>query len=149
MQSSTRTKRCAALAVVALWLPLSLVTGQESGSQSEEDDGIWAEVVRLYEKAKETGGQVPKDVYEWLKEDLENIGVWEYRVTEIESPDAATLEASLDAMGLERWECIFVQPVGSRTRLIMKRPKRSFLRHLPASALLKLIPTGADSSIAE
>ena len=149
MQNSRQTKRCTALAVVALCLPLSLVTGQGSGSQSEEDDGIWTEVVRLYERAKETGAQVPKDVYEWLKEDLESIGVWEYRVTEIDSPDTGTLEASLDEMGLERWECIFVQPVGSRTRLIMKRPKKTFLRHLPVSDILKLIPTGAESSNAE
>ena len=146
MQIFRHTNTCATLVIVAMCLPVSLVAGQDSSSQSEEESGIWAEVVRLYEKAKEAGGQVPKDVYEWVKQDLERIGDWEYRVVDIESADAGTLEERLNAMGLDRWECFFVQSVGSDVRLMMKRPRRAYLRHLPVSDMLKLLPTDSEGS---
>ena len=84
MQSSKLKNPCAALVIVAMCLPVSLMAGQDRGSPSEEEGGIWTEVVRLYEKAKQAGEQVPKDVWEWVKQDLESMGDWEYRVIEIE-----------------------------------------------------------------
>lgn len=119
------------------------VSCQEQPVEPEEsvEPGVWEEVERIYEKAKETGEHIPKDIYEWIRRDIENLGDWEYRVVEIVG-DANTLELKLNELGRERWECIWIEPSAQKTRFFLKRPVRSYLKTLPLSQLLKLIPTG-------
>ena len=126
------------LLVVSFSAPIS---SQEDPGEAAET-GVWDEVERLYESAKETGERVPKDIYDWIREDIENLGDWEYRVVELENSDAKSLEGQLNELGQERWECIWVQTSGKTTRFFLKRPVRSYLKTLPLSQLLKLIPTG-------
>ena len=116
---------------------LSLVSGQEKPTEESSDSGVWNEVVRLYESAKKKGEQVPKDVYEWAREDLKRHDTWEYHVVEVTN---AGIEKTLNKLGAERWECIWIQPAGKRLRLVLKRPVRSYLRNLPLSQVLKLLP---------
>ena len=126
------------LLVVSFSAPIS---SQEDPGEAAET-GVWDEVERLYESAKETGERVPKDIYDWIREDIENLGDWEYRVVELENSDAKSLEGQLNELGQERWECIWVQTSGKTTRFFLKRPVRSYMKTLPLSQLLKLIPTG-------
>ena len=129
------------LLLVALSAPIS---GQED-SADEPEPGVWDEVERLYERAKETGERVPKNVYDWIRQDIENLGDWEYRVVELESSDLKSVEDKLNELGQERWDCIWVQASGKTTRFFLKRPVRSYLTTLPLSQLLKLIPSaGGD-----
>ena len=37
-------------------------------------------VRELYQQARESGQQVPKDALEWARQDLHRIGDWEYRI---------------------------------------------------------------------
>ena len=130
---------------VALILLQPMTIGQEPSSEDEKISTS-DEILRLYEKAKEAGEQVPKDVYEWVKQELQSIGDWEYLVIEIDSADAKGLEGSLNEQGADRWECIWVAAIGDKTRLIMKRPGKSYLKHIPLSQLLKLVLTGDSSA---
>lgn len=124
-----------------LMISLSLASGQEKPAEEPGESGVWNEVVRLYESAKEKGEQVPKNVYEWAREDLQRHGTWEYHVVEVSD---AAIEKRLNTLGAERWECIWIQPAGKQLRLVLKRPVRSYLRNLPLSQVLKLLPGGGS-----
>ncbi len=96
-------------------LGLLLVVSSSAPISSQEDPGdepepgVWDDVERLYESAKETGERVPKNIYDWIRQDIENLGDWEYRVVELESSDAKSVEGQLNELGQERWECIWIQ----------------------------------------
>ena len=126
------------LLLVSLSAPIS----SQEDPDDERDTGVWDEVERLYERAKETGERVPKDVYDWIREDIKNLGDWEYRVVEFGSSDSKSIENKLNELGQERWECIWVQTSGKTPRIFLKRPIRSYLTTLPLSQLLKLLPAG-------
>ncbi len=127
--------------VLGLVLVVS-VSAPISNAGDDPEPGIWDEVQRLYQSAKETGERVPKNIYEWIRRDIENLGDWQYRVVELETGDAKSVEGQLNELGQERWECIWVQTFGKKTRFFLKRPVRSYLTTLPLSQLLKLIPAG-------
>ena len=126
------------LLVLSSFAPIS--SQEDSGDETES--GVWHDVEQLYESAKEAGEQVPKDIYDWIRQDIENLGDWEYRVVELETNDSKKLEDQLNDLGQERWECIWIQSSGKTTRFFLKRPVRSYLTTLPLSKLLKLIPSG-------
>ena len=108
---------------------------------SPEQEGIWAEIQRLYERAKAAGETVPEDAVDWVQQDLARYGDWEYRVVELPSSERALAETELNDLGKERWDCFWVEARGSRTRFYFKRPSRSYLRNLPLSDLMKVVPT--------
>ena len=96
----------------------------------------------MYERAREAGEQVPKDIYEWARKDLESIGNWEYRIESIDMRQIDVLERRLNELGADRWECIWIQEGEGPARLIFKRPVRSYLKHVPLSRLLRAVPVG-------
>jgi len=104
-----------------------------------KEPGVWDQVVALYEKAKLAGENVPDDVAEWVKQDLQSIGDWEYRVVRVPVVSPATAEAELNALGGERWECFWVQLDDDQTLFFMKRPMRSFIKTIPVPDLIKLL----------
>jgi hypothetical protein len=135
--------RC--LLVLALAASSTLAAAQEEEVAPVADPGVWEQVLALYEKAKETGEQVPQDAYEWVKEDLGRLGDWEYLVTEIAIGDAAATQGKLNELGADRWECVWIHTVAGKTTFIFKRPTRSYLKHVPLSQLMKLVPSaGSD-----
>ena len=137
------TQRCLALLLlVLLLLPSSGAFSQDDQSGGEAESGTWEEIQALYETAKEKGEEVPKNVYEWIKQDLSRLGDWEYMVLDTEAADADTIEHALNELGTDRWECMWIQPAGTKFRLIMKRPAKSYLRHIPLAQLMKLISVG-------
>jgi hypothetical protein len=104
------------------------------------DQGTLAQIQELYEKAKDAGEQVPLDAYEWARQDLGSIGDWEYLVIDIPEFDAARAQKKLNELGTERWECIWIQPSGNKISFVLKRPTRSYLKSVPLSQILKLLP---------
>jgi len=123
---------------------VTLIAGQETPTEEPSESGVWNEVVRLYESAKAKGEQVPKDVYEWARQDLQRHGTWDYRLVEVSESPSATIQTTLNELGAERWECIWIEPRGKTLRLFLKRPVRSYLRNLPLSQVLKLLPGGGS-----
>ena len=104
------------------------------------DQGTLAQVLELYEKAKDAGEQVPLDAFEWARQDLGSIGDWQYLVIDIPVFDAARVQKQLNELGTERWECIWIQSSGNKISFILKRPTRSYLKSVPLSQILKLLP---------
>jgi hypothetical protein len=136
-----RYATAALLGLILLTAPTG-VPAQEEKGEEQKDPNLWDQVLTFYESAKEQGEQVPKDVYEWVRNDLGSVGDWEYKLFELQSADTATIEKKLNELGTDRWECLWVQPVGVKTRFYMKRPSRTYLKNLPLSQLLKMIPAG-------
>jgi hypothetical protein len=141
------------VAAVALWLAVAALPAcawqepepaPEVAAQDAEDaDGadLWSEVQALYEKAKAAGEKVPASTMEWVREDLDRIGDWEYRVLTL-SGDAPSIERELNELGGERWECFWVETGAGETRFFLKRPARSYLSTVPVTSLIKLISVG-------
>ena len=79
----------------------------EAAAEGDDSD-LWSEVQALYEKAKAAGEQVPGTTMEWIREDLDRIGDWEYRVISL-AGSAEQTEQQLNELGHERWECFWVR----------------------------------------
>lgn len=135
----------APLLLLLFSLGLSQAIAQETKRPETVEPGLWERVVRLYDEAKRQGETVPGDVAEWVATDLGREGAWEYRVIDHAGNGAPELEARLNELGAERWECIALDPFPRGTRLILKRTKRSYLRALPLSDLMRLFPLTGGS----
>ena len=145
MSKAKRPGRQWVLAAILMMVSSAvLVAGQENNATIEEI-GVWGEVRKLYELAKETGEKVPSNIYEWMKQDLAKLGTWEYLVVELDASNVSTMEERLNDLGEERWECVWIETSEGGSRLVMKRPSRSYLSRIPVSQLMTLLPlTGAD-----
>ena len=151
---NTKLKRWPA----ALILPLVLAAGcgGGGGGAGDGDDGpegaapgVEAQIRDLYQRARSAGERVPEDAYDWAREDISRIGDWEYQVLGIdEAPgepgDDAALQARLNALGAERWEVFWIDARGDRLRVFLKRPARSYLRHIPFSTLGRWLHSGGS-----
>ena len=112
--------------------------------EGEEKLSIWEQVQVYYELAKESGANVPGSAADWLKQDYENIGDWEYKLVPISANDLPVqIETRLNTLGDDRWELLWVQPRGDLQIFIMKRPVRNWISTVPLTDLLKLISGGA------
>ena len=100
----------------------------------------------LYELLRERGEAVPDDVSSWAQEDLESIGSWEYRVEPLEVGDPAALEARMNELGAERWECFAVTPSPGGSVMLFRRPARSYLGSIPLMELLRILALGGALS---
>jgi hypothetical protein len=128
---------------MAFPLPAGGQDETEAAGEAEADLSLWEQVQKLYEAAKAAGEKVPRDIYEWVRQDLESGSRWEYKVLELESAAAAALEEGLNTEGAEGWECFWVQPAArGKTRFLMKRPGKSYLRQLPLGQLIRFVPGG-------
>lgn len=97
------------------------------------------EIQRRYEEAREAGTTRAENAREWVREDMERIGAWEYHTEVLPGPSEAMAER-LNALGRERWELVEVVP-GEDGRLlgVFKKRPRSYLRHLPVQDLLQFL----------
>ena len=142
--------RAAAAAVCCAALSVSLSCRDSSPApaspESIGESEVWSEVERLYELAKRKGEEVPKDVYEWAKEDVQAIGNWEYKVQYFSNPNHIALENQLNELGKERWDVIWIDRQGPNLIVTMKRPSRTWLNKLPLGQLLKLAAPGGDGA---
>lgn len=133
--------------VVLVLLSLPIVAWAEDDdkeSPAKESSPLMDKVLELYEKAKRSGENVPDDITEWLKEDFAKFGDWEYRIIRTNPPQNSSgdeaLEALLNELGQERWNCFWVERKNGEMTFFMKRPSKSYLKSIPMMDLLKLIP---------
>lgn len=145
-------KKTLSLILVMLLIASGVAVAQseENEKKGEEEPGILDQVRTMYEKAKEAGEQVPEDVYDWAKEDIGKMGAWEYHVVLVpRTADIPSLEKRLNKLGVERWECYWMEKVPDGHRMFFKRPSRSYLKTVPVSDILKLLPLGGDEDPGE
>jgi hypothetical protein len=114
----------------------------QGNTATESDISLWNQIQALYESAKKAGEIDAGSVTEWLKSDYEGMGDWEYRVLQVNGKESASLETALNQAGAERWEVFWVREGGGNFTFFLKRPVRSYLRSVPLTDLLKMIPGG-------
>ena len=103
-------------------------------------------VRELYQQARESGQQVPKDALEWAQQDLRRIGDWEYKIVDLPREGAQSHQARLNELGSERWEAFWMEPAGDGIRVYLKRRSKSWLERLPLSELRRFLPTGGGGA---
>ncbi|MCP3981686.1 MAG: hypothetical protein GY716_20490 [bacterium] len=135
----SRRFRVACIAAVAFFLIVTFPAWSQEAAKEPTEAGLWDVVASLYEVAKASGEKIPGDVYDWLRQDLQNIGAWQYRVETVPRTESAALEKLLNEVGAERWECIWIEREGSNYRLIFKRPAKSYLKTIPEWDVLRLL----------
>lgn len=96
----------------------------------------------LYDRAKGAGEEVPGDVMEWAKGDAQKIGDWDYKVVGM---GEESVEEQLNALGEERWECFWVEPLPEGKRFYFKRPVRSYLQVAGKAAGFVPLPGGGGN----
>jgi hypothetical protein len=121
--------------------PAAPVTVDEN-TEKASGESLWIQIQALYESAKKAGDIDAGSVTEWLKTDYEGMGDWEYRVIQVDGKESKALEEALNLAGAERWEVFWVREGGGNFTFFLKRPVRSYLRSIPLTDLLKLIPGG-------
>ena len=132
------------LAVVAL---AGCATDPDSPpSSSDQVEALKERVRELYQQARESGQQVPKDALEWARQDVRRIGDWEYRIVDLPREDPQARQARLNELGAERWEVFWMEPAGDGTRVYLKRRSRSWLEKIPLSQLRLLWPSGGGGA---
>lgn len=140
--SKINSMRFAGPFMCALLLSLA-ACDREPGKPSATDEAL-AELKDKYAGLKEqyedlTGGE---DAVNWAKEDLENIGDWEYRIVELPDTEASELEAALNAFGDDRWQVFWVERQQATLRLMLKRPAISYISRMPFSDLGRIVGDG-------
>ncbi len=103
-------------------------------------------VQELYQQARESGQQVPKDALEWARQDLHRIGDWEYKIVDLPHEGPQSSQARLNELGAERWEAFWMEPAGDGTRVYLKRRSKSWLEKMPLSELRRLWPSGGGGA---
>jgi len=105
----------------------------------------WERAREFYDRAREAGEEAPAGVARWTAEDIGRIGDWEYLSERIETADPQQLTERLNELGAERWEVYWQERSadGESFVVYMKRPARSYLRHVPIGELLRLVPGGS------
>ena len=99
---------------------------------------------RLYEKAKETGEQVPEEIMAWAKSDLKNIGTWEYKIISVTHESEDEILQELNELGSQRWECFWVESSPEGKRFYMKKPIRSYLQMAAKASKVIPVPEGGQ-----
>lgn len=94
----------------------------------------------LYEQAHSAGETTAGSVSDWVMDDVAKMGSWQYLVRVIKTKDAETLAKDLNALGSDRWECFHVLPTENGNVYYFKKRRRSYLQHIPARELLRMLP---------
>ncbi|MGI9204528.1 MAG: hypothetical protein ACR2Q3_10985 [Woeseiaceae bacterium] len=79
---------------------------------------------------------------QWATDDLENIGDWEYKIIELPTAAAASLETTFNELGNDRWEVFWIEDVQDNYRVMLKRPSRSYLSRIPLTQIGRFVIDG-------
>ena len=94
---------------------------------------------KLYEKNFGDGKKLTEQTKQWVKEDIENMGDWEYKIVAFGRKATTEMENDLNQLGNERWQCFWVEPSGKNKVFYFKRTKKSYIQKIPAGDLLRII----------
>lgn len=121
------------------WAQRSREWGEQWTADTNE---TWQTVREMYDRARESGEDVPPKVKDWVSEDIKKIGAWKYQVLTLTNAAPDEIEGRLNELGSDRWECFWVQQDGGQTHFYLKKAGRSYLKLVPKGDLLRLITQG-------
>jgi hypothetical protein len=113
-------------------------TSAEKEPESSQQESYWEKTKNYYNELTEKGiDKTGEDAKTWVKEDLEKIGDWEYKIVIVKENNLEKLQNRLNEFGSARWECYW-QETGKEGRLFFfKRKKISYLQRIPIGNLLR------------
>ena len=77
---------------------------------------------------------------EWVTEDIRNMNAFKYKIEKVSFDDLEALENQLNHLGQLKWECFHVAERGSETVMFFKKERRSLLKNIPLSDMMKIVP---------
>lgn len=96
---------------------------------------------KLYDENLNSGKKLSVETKDWLKQDIDNIGDWEYKIVAFEGKAGKEMEKDLNKLGDERWQCFWVEANAKEKVFYFKRTKMSYINKIPAGDLLRIIGT--------
>ncbi|MCA9218631.1 MAG: hypothetical protein KDB27_36430, partial [Planctomycetales bacterium] len=124
---------------VAKWASETFEHSVEFTGSTAQESARW--VAEQFQNARGAGETTATNAKDWVMEDIERMGSWEYSSLSIgpaEQPERVTQR--LNDYGSKRWECILVDSSSEQKTFYFKRPRRSYLKHIPAKELMRLVP---------
>jgi hypothetical protein len=97
-------------------------------------------ISQAYQSAKSSGQTAATSARDWILNDINSGGRWEYRVIPTTEEDPAQLEELLNGLGRDGWECFHIESKGDVLMLFMQRHPTSITRNIPFGDLMKVLP---------
>ena len=116
------------------WLKGAWDGASDSTGSAVDGSLDWAN--ETFKSLKDQGLTTASSTGQWLSEDWQNMESWQYKVLPAGTVPADELEAKLNELGKQGWECFSVDD----QKLIFKRASESYLRRLPFKDVLRLAP---------
>jgi len=126
------------------WMTDKFGDATESGSQVAEDAAQWAS--DAYDSLKQKGLTTADNASEWVTQDIRNMNALKYKVVTVSLDDLEAVEDKLNELGKLRWDCFHVAEKDGKMVLMFKKERRSMLKNIPVSDMLRLIPLMGDGS---
>ena len=108
------------------------------GSAKDSANGTSQWITDTYNSLHEKGMTSAKDAQQWVQDDFRSMNAFEYKILPKSQTSPETLEATLNELGQERWDCFEVD-AGA---FYFKRQKKSYLRNIPLKDLMRFLPVG-------
>jgi hypothetical protein len=86
---------------------------------------------KLYEQNFGDGKELTEQTKEWVKEDIENMGDWEYKIVAFGGKATTGMGKALDQLGNERWQCFWVESSGKDKSFISRGQRRATFKRFP------------------
>ncbi len=120
------------------WVKDRLGEAANAGGSTAQETLDWAN--QTYQSLKQQGLTTASSTSEWVSEDWNKMGAWEYKVIQLGS-EPERVEKTLNELGLERWECFHIAAAeGSGQTFYFKKPARSYLKNIPFKDMIRLVP---------
>ena len=116
------------------WIKGAWDGASDSTGNAVEGSLDWAN--QTFKTLKDQGLTTASSTGQWLNEDWQNMESWQYKVVAVNSVPAEQLEAKLNELGKQGWECFSIDD----QRMIFKKASESYLRRLPFKDILRLAP---------
>jgi len=125
--------------IITLMLNLFLTSNFSFAQEEMEETSYWETIKDKFEELKSDNLEKSEKARNWIEEDIEKIGDWEYKVIKMSSSNNEEIEENLNKLGTDRWECFWVEKRKEEIVFYFKKPKISYLQKLPTGDLLKII----------
>lgn len=164
-----RMRQIGCLLVLVAWAVAPAVSGEQPATPTRslaEDASptlrkrITDDVAKALRERFSAYSPVLDQVRKRSGDELQKLGQWEYKVVAVRASDPDAISAIMNQWGEQGWECFHVSSAAPSTAgslpaqhlLFFRKPKGSWLGHLPARDLVRLIvylwmqPGRSDSS---
>ena len=132
--NSAKQASGAQVAETGQWLQGAWNGASDTTGNAVEGSLDWAN--QTFKSLKDQGLTTASSTGQWLSDDWQNMESWQYKVIATESIPAEQLEAKLNELGKQGWECFSIDD----QRMIFKKAAESYLRRLPFKDILRLAP---------